>query len=77
MIFFLFLFKILRREDYLRALRGFLRELVRQVRSEYFPFVTFARGLMQDVDSVNVTKLEQGMKVRIEAGVCQENSVFI
>ena len=68
---------LIRREDYLRALRGFLRELVRQVRSEYFPFVSFARGLMQDVESVDVTKLEQGMKVRIEARACQENSVFI
>ena len=32
---------------------------------------------MQDVESVDITKLEQGMKVRIEARACQENSVFI
>ncbi len=55
------------KEDYHRALRGFLRELVRQVRqvrNENFPFVTFARGLMQEVESAN--KLDQIMKVHTQ-----------
>ena len=54
---------LVRKEDYHRALRGFLRELVRQVRSENFPFVSFARGLMQDMESINTNKLDQVMKV--------------
>ena len=52
-----------RKEDYHRALRGFLRELVRQVRSESFPFVALARGLMQEPESIDISKLDQPMKV--------------
>ena len=51
-----------RKEDYLRALRGFLRELVRQVRNE-FNFATFARSLMQERPESDFTQLEQTHKV--------------
>ena len=60
---------LVRKEDYHRALRAFLRELVRQVRSEKFPFVSFARGLMQDNELISAAKLDEGMKVSIVVSV--------
>ena len=51
-----------RKEDYLKALRGFLRELVRQVRSE-FGFTIFARSLMQERTEPLFVQLDQVHKV--------------
>ena len=51
-----------RKEDYLRALRGFLREVVRVVRNE-FNFTAFARALMQERTEAEFTQLEQIHKV--------------
>lgn len=53
-----------RKEDYLRALRGFLREIVRVVKNE-FNFVAFCRSLMQERTEVEFTQLEQAHKVGI------------
>ena len=50
-----------RKEDFLRALRGFLRELVR--RCEGFPFSVFARSLMQQRSEPEFTSLDQSHKV--------------
>ena len=59
----------MRKEDYLRALRGFLREVVRQVRNE-FNFSSFTRSLMQEQVGSEVTQLEQTHKVyRSHAGM--------
>lgn len=52
------------REDYLRALRSFLRELVRQVRNE-FNFAVFARSLMREKPAgMELQNLDQTLKVR-------------
>ena len=51
-----------RKEDYLRALRGFLREVVRVIRSE-FDFTTFVRSLMQERKESEFTQLEVAHKV--------------
>ena len=51
------------KEDYLRALRGFLRELVRQAKVDLFPFTSFARALMQERKETEFSSLEQPMKV--------------
>ena len=50
-----------RKEDYLRALRGFLREVIRQVRNE-FNFSAFTRSLMQEIE---FTQLDPAHKVRV------------
>ena len=54
-----------RKEDYLRALRGFLREVVRVIRNE-FSFTTFVRSLMQERNEVEFTQLEPPHKVCLE-----------
>jgi len=51
-----------RKEDYLRALRGFLREIVRVVRSE-FNYTVFVRSLMQDRAESEFAQLEPPHKV--------------
>lgn len=51
-----------RKEDYLKALRGFLREVIRQVRNE-FNFLTFSRSLMQERQEVEFTQLDPTHKV--------------
>ena len=51
-----------RKEDYLRALRGFLREIVRQVRNE-FNFYSFAWSLMQKRDQPDLQHVESQHKV--------------
>ena len=51
-----------RKEDYLKALRGFLREVIRQVRNE-FNFLTFSRSLMQERQEVEFTQLDSTHKV--------------
>ena len=53
---------LVRKEDYLRALRGFLRELVRQVRNE-FNFYSFAWSLMQKMETFDLQQLEPQHKV--------------
>ena len=52
------------REDYVRLLKGFLRELVRQVRSEKFPFTVFCRALVQQRSDPEFVGLGQLHKVR-------------
>lgn len=52
-----------RKEDYLRALRGFLREVVRVIRNE-FNFTTFVRSLMQERSEPEFSQLEPTHKVR-------------
>ena len=51
-----------RKEDYLRALRGFLREIVRQVRNE-FKFYSFSWSLMQKMETFDLQQLEPQHKV--------------
>ena len=51
-----------RKEDYLRALRGFLREVVRVIRNE-FNFTAFVRSLMQDRSESEFSQLEPTHKV--------------
>ena len=51
-----------RKEDYLRALRGFLREIVRQVRNE-FNFYVFVWSLMQRREESEFSSMEQQHKV--------------
>ena len=51
-----------RKEDYLRALRGFLREIVRQMRNE-FNFYSFAWSLMQKREQFDVQSMEAQQKV--------------
>lgn len=53
------------RDDYLRPLRGLLREISRQVRSD-FNFLTFCQGLMGIKDTSNLS-LE--VKDRVFAGI--------
>ena len=53
-----------RKEDYLRALRGFLREVIRQVRNE-FNFSAFTRSLMQERQETEFTQLDPAHKVRV------------
>ena len=53
---------LMRKEDYLRALRGFLREIVRQVRNE-FNFYSFAWSLMQKREQLDLQLLEPQHKV--------------
>lgn len=53
-----------RKEDYLRALRGFLREIVRVLRNE-FNFTTFVRSLMQERSETEFSVLEPAHKVMI------------
>lgn len=55
-----------RKEDYLRALRGFLREVVRVIRNE-FDFTTFVRSLMQERKEPEFTQLDVAHKVSIYA----------
>ncbi len=52
-----------RKEDYLRALRGFLREVVRVIRNE-FSFTTFVRSLMQERSEADFSQLESAHKVQ-------------
>lgn len=54
-----------RKEDYLRALRGFLREIVRQVRNE-FNFYSFAWSLMQKREHLELQQMEAQHKVGVE-----------
>ena len=54
-----------RKEDYLRALRGFLREVVRVIRNE-FSFTAFVRSLMQERNEVEFGQLEPAHKVRMD-----------
>ncbi len=58
-----------RKEDYLRALRGFLREVVRVVRNE-FNFVVFSRALMQERNEQEFSLLEQTHKVGLTYMYC-------
>lgn len=53
-----------RKEDYLRALRGFLREVVRVIRNE-FDFTTFVRSLMQERKEPEFSQLDASHKVSI------------
>lgn len=55
-----------RKEDYLRALRGFVREIVRVVRNE-FNYTAFVRSLMQERSETEFTQLEPSHKVRFLA----------
>ena len=57
-----------RKEDYLRALRGFLREIVRQVRNE-FNFYSFAWSLMQKRDLPELQQMEPQHKVCVKRSV--------
>jgi len=50
------------RDDYLRALRSFLRELIRQVKGD-FNFVLFNQALMQAREDALFTRLEPQHKV--------------
>lgn len=59
----------MRKEDYLRALRGFLREIVRQVRNE-FNFYSFAWSLMQKRDVTDLQQMEPQHKVCGSIGNC-------
>ena len=51
------------KEDYLRALRVFLRELVRQVKVDLFPFTSFTRALMQERKETSFSSLDHSAKV--------------
>ena len=51
-----------RKEDYLRALRGFLREIVRVMKND-FSFTTFTRSLMQERSEPAFIQAEQPHKV--------------
>jgi integrator complex subunit 1 len=51
------------KEDYLRSLRIFLREIVR--RSDNFPISIFTRSLMQERNEVEFTNLDQNHKERV------------
>lgn len=51
-----------RKEDYLRALRGFLREVVRVIRNE-FNFTSFVRSLMQERSEMEFGQLEPTHRV--------------
>ena len=51
-----------RKEDYLKALRGFLREIVRVMKND-FRFTTFTRSLMQERTEPSFTQAEQVHKV--------------
>ena len=51
------------KEDYLRALRVFLRELVRQVKVDLFPFTSFTRALMQERKESTFSSLDHASKV--------------
>ena len=51
-----------RKEDYLRALRGFLREVVRVIRTD-FNFMSFVRSLMQERSEAEFSQLETNHKV--------------
>ena len=51
-----------RKEDYLRALRGFLREIVRVMKND-FSFTTFTRSLMQERAEPSFTQADQQHKV--------------
>lgn len=53
------------RDDYLRPLRGLLREISRQVRAD-FNFLTFCQGLMSAKESLNQTS---EVKDRVFAGI--------
>lgn len=53
------------RDDYLRPLRGLLREISRQVRSD-FNFLTFCQGLMGTKEPLNHTP---EVKDRVFAGI--------
>ncbi|XP_065899980.1 integrator complex subunit 1-like isoform X2 [Dysidea avara] len=52
------------RDDYLRALRAFLRELIRQVKGD-FNFVVFNQALMQAREDALFTRLEPQHKERM------------
>eukprot|EP00731_Ephydatia_muelleri_P029324 Em0020g968a len=56
------------REDYLKALRSFLRELVRQVRND-FNFAVFARSLMREKPSQEFQNLDHTLKERVVLAV--------
>ncbi|XP_019853906.1 PREDICTED: integrator complex subunit 1-like [Amphimedon queenslandica] len=62
-----------RKEDFLRALRGFLRELVR--RCEGFPFSVFARSLMQQRSEPEYSALDQPHKERMATSLADLISV--
>lgn len=53
------------RDDYLRPLRGLLREISRQVRSD-FNFLTFCQGLINAKEPLNQTP---EVKDRVFAGI--------
>lgn len=54
-----------RKEEFIRPLRALLRDLVRSLRNEHFPFVLLARGLMQERDEPQFTSLDQSHKVMV------------
>jgi len=54
---------LLSKDDYLRALRGLLREIVRTVRLD-MQFPVFALGLMKEYSDSKFKELESSMKVR-------------
>ena len=64
-----------RKEDFLRALRGFLRELVR--RCEGFPFSVFARSLMQQRSEPEFTSLDQSHKVWTHSDISYTRVIII
>ena len=51
-----------RKEDYLRALRGFLREIVRVMKND-FSFTAFTRSLMHERTEPSFSQAEQQHKV--------------
>lgn len=59
-----------RKEDYLRALRGFLREVVRVIRNE-FNFTSFIRSLMQERSEAEFTQLDPAHKVAMQTPAVQ------
>lgn len=66
-----------RKEDYLRALRGFVREVVRVVRNE-FNYTTFVRSLMQERTESEFTQMEPSHKVRaMHGGTCGMDTQWI
>ena len=59
-----------RKEDYLRALRGFLREIVRVMKND-FSFTTFTRSLMQERSEPAFVQADQPHKVSRPSTVWQ------
>ena len=66
-----------RKEDYLRALRGFLREIVRVMKND-FSFTTFTRSLMQERSEPAFVQADQPHKVsRPSTALCGSISTVV